>query len=279
MASCDGCGVKFTRLDNLKRHQKFVCKSSSDVGSHPSCQINVGSKHLSKIDRHEDFPSLQNGVDSTKKMDIIPTFDGDEFSGKEPLTRETLIKIMNMLNIPEEEREPLIESELKLNRELAKKHQQADLMKTIKMHTEEEKDDEEEYQEESSKQDDVVQNTSIKNGEFRDYISNNHSDSEEEEEMETDSLPSGAEQVDFIDSSSNNMKHPVIVKASHLTTKVKELVNRFSRLFQEMKANGKDNAEELYILLDELEENGTFTREDCQKAFNAIEDIHNKLSN
>ena len=100
-----------------------------------------------------------------------------------------------------------------------------------------------------------------------------------DEEVEISSLRDGVEKVDFVDSSSNNMKHPVIVKASHLTTKVKELVNRFSRLFQEMKANGKDNAEELYILLDELEENGTFTHEDCRKAFNTIEDIHNKLSN
>ena len=80
------------------------------------------------------------------------------------------------------------------------------------MHTEVEEDEED--QEESSKQDDVAPNTSIKNGEFRDYIPNNHSDKEE-----------------------------------------------------------------LYILLDELEENGTFNHEYCQKTFNAIEDIHNKLSN
>ena len=142
------------------------------------------------------------------------------------------------------------------------------------MHTEEEEED----QEESPKQDDVSQNRSIENGEFRDNMANNLSDSEEE--METSSLSDGMEQVDFNNSSSNNMKRPVIVKAPHLNSKEKELLNQFSRLFQEMNSeNSEDTGEELCILLDKLQDIGTLNAEDCKKAFVAIEDAHNKLSN
>ena len=80
---------------------------------------------ISDIQSHEvpSFIESQDIKSTTKyetnlpKKKEIPTFDGDEFIGKKPLTRETLIKMMDMLNVPEEEREAVIQSELKLNHE------------------------------------------------------------------------------------------------------------------------------------------------------------------
>ena len=76
--------------------------------------------------------------------------------------------------------------------------------------------------------------------------------------------------------SASNMKRPTIVEDLHMDTEKKKLVNRFSRLFQEMK-NGRDNSGELCILLDELKDRGTFDGEECQKLY-AIKDIYNKSS-
>ena len=189
MVRCNACGEDFSRADALTRHRKrrYPCvrKNSYEIDLNNSDR-GVISQHISDA-RSEKVPSFIESQDikSTAKYETnltkkkeIPTFDGDEFIGKKPLTRETLIKMMDMLNVPEEEREAVIQSELKLNRELVKKRKQADLAAMIKMHTEDEED-----QEESPKQDDVSQNRSIENGEFRDNMVNNLSDSEEE--MET----------------------------------------------------------------------------------------------
>ena len=288
MLRCNACGEDFSRADALTRHRKrkYPCvrKNSYEIDLNNSDR-GVISQHTTDA-QSEEVPSFIESQDIKsaakyetnlpEKKDIIPTFDGDEFIGKKPLTRETLIKMMDMLNVPEEEREAVIQSELKRNCDLVKKRKQADLMEMIKMHTEEE---DEEDQEESPKQDDVSQNRSIENGEFRDDMRNNLSDSEEE--IEASSLPYGMEQVNFNDSSSSNsMKRPVIVKAPHLNSKEKELLNQFSRLFQEMNSeNSEDTGEELCILLDKLQGIGTLNAEDCKKAFVAIEDAHNKLSN
>ena len=42
-----------------------------------------------------------------KQKEEIPTFDGAEFCGEKSVSRETLYKMMEMLNIPEERREEI----------------------------------------------------------------------------------------------------------------------------------------------------------------------------
>ena len=64
-------------------YQIFDRKWSADAATNAK-----GKKSVNEIVNEDD--------------DDIPYFDGDEFSGKIPRSRETLIKIMKMLKIPEE---------------------------------------------------------------------------------------------------------------------------------------------------------------------------------
>ena len=64
-------------------YQIFDRKGSADGATNAK-----GQKSLNEIVNEDD--------------DDIPYFDGDEFSGKIPRSRETLYKIMKMLKIPEE---------------------------------------------------------------------------------------------------------------------------------------------------------------------------------
>ena len=91
MTSCLNCGAKFSRPDNLRRHQRYACKSAcSDSANN---QISV----------------KQNSAPSQNKSSTnIPEFDGAEFSREKPLSSETMIKIMDMLNVPKEKREQII---------------------------------------------------------------------------------------------------------------------------------------------------------------------------
>ena len=63
---------------------------------------------------------------------------------------------------------------------------------------------------------------------------------------------------------------PPVVKASHLNTEEKQIANKFSQLFCEMKQTGKNNRGMLYILLDEMRDNGIIDETDYDKVYNAI---------
>ena len=63
---------------------------------------------------------------------------------------------------------------------------------------------------------------------------------------------------------------PPVVKAAHLNTEEKKLVNKFSQLFREMKQTGKDNKGELCILLDRMRDIGLTDEIDYDKAYHAI---------
>ena len=81
--------------------------------------------------------------------------------------------------------------------------------------------------------------------------------------------------ADDVDESDGKLP-PTIVEYPRMDAEEKKVINRFSRLFHETKRNGRDNREELCILLDELKGSGTFNGEECQKAYEAYEDIYNK---
>ena len=63
---------------------------------------------------------------------------------------------------------------------------------------------------------------------------------------------------------------PPVVKAPHLDVGEKKCLNRFSQLFRETKQTGKDNSEQLCILLDRLENHGTLDETSCDKVYDAI---------
>ena len=105
MASCDKCCVIFIRPDNLKRHQRYSCNSTNSRASYHRRQGTFKhkiSKHDDAVDDDEDDygnNTALNGESITKKE--IPEFDGAEFCGEKPKSRETLNRMMAMLKIPE----------------------------------------------------------------------------------------------------------------------------------------------------------------------------------
>ena len=101
MASCDQCCVNFIRPDNLKRHQRYSCNSTNSGGSYHRRQGTF--KH--KISKHDDGGDDDDYDNNTAPKSVtkkeIPEFDGAEFCGEKPKSRETLNRMMAMLNIPE----------------------------------------------------------------------------------------------------------------------------------------------------------------------------------
>ena len=111
MHSCHICGFEFSRRDILSRHlkrkypcdgQKIIQSRNVDCNKHDPTSIN----ELNHMKQSESM--------STKE---IPTFDGAEFCGEKPLSRETLGKMMKMLDIPEERRERIAREEEKYQKE------------------------------------------------------------------------------------------------------------------------------------------------------------------
>ena len=110
MGSCDKCCVNFIRPDNLKRHQRYSCKSSSADGSYHRTDDAFKNKISPK---HDDNNSAGLTQDVSVRQGDIPTFDGAEFSGEKPKSRATLFKMMEMLKIPEHRRKKIATDMLK----------------------------------------------------------------------------------------------------------------------------------------------------------------------
>ena len=166
----------------------------------------------------------------------IPSFDGAEFSGEKAKSRETLNRMMKMLKIPEQRWGSIA----------------TDILK---------QDGEQVYLTPSTKEllplKEVVD------------------ESEDADNSIDESDTSDALLADDVDESDGKLSL-TIVEYPRMDAEEKKVINRFSRLFHETKRNGRDNREELCILLDELKDCGTFNGEDAQKVYDAIEDIYNK---
>ena len=159
---------------------------------------------LSKTSMDDDEIDGLQGIENSPSD--IPTFDGAEFSGEKPKSEKTLVKIMDMLKIPHENRAQILKEETELDKKVRKK------MKSSC----------------NRKQD------------------------------------------------GHSPTPPIRVSMPHLRAEEKTLLNNFSRLFQEMKMNGKDYGEELSYMLDKLRNYGSIDEQCFQKAFNAVGDLCNK---
>ena len=86
MVRCNISGYDFSRRDSLNRHlkRKYPFKKTSRIAA-----------------------GLRSSVSD------IPTFDGSEFNGDQLIPRETLLKIMEMVSIPEDRREHIAREEEK----------------------------------------------------------------------------------------------------------------------------------------------------------------------
>ena len=111
MHSCNQCGATFTRGDNLKRHEKL---HYTDIHSYKSTEPKSYRKRI-KLEADDQEPHSDSEKEAVPNQ--IPTFDGDEFSGKKPKSRETLYKMMKMLKIPEHRWENIATDILKEDRE------------------------------------------------------------------------------------------------------------------------------------------------------------------
>ena len=212
--------------------RKYPCDGRKTIP-----KSNVQSKSFVSSGRND---LRSDKLERTSISQDIPTFDGAEFSGDKPLSRETLFKIMEMLGIPEEKRERFAEGEENLRSE-----------KNSGSH-------------ETEKQ------------EMFEIFQQLHADLTNNKQRENVPEINGKKDHDNHESKDvNDKQRPTRVKAPHMDAEEKKLINRFNRLFQEMKQNGRDNGEELCILLDELKDCGTFNGEDCQKVYDVIGDICN----
>ena len=99
MARCNTCGKDFSRNDALTRHKIYSCSLS------PTVQV---KQNVAKCEESNSKP-----VD--KMSQDIPTFDGVEFSGEKPKSEKTLVKIMDMLKIPNENRAEILKEEKNLD--------------------------------------------------------------------------------------------------------------------------------------------------------------------
>ena len=93
--TCSSCS-RVMRSDNLKRHVK-ICQQSkcyTPFARKDQASERCERKRKISIDKSEE-------VEEKDDANEIPTFDGDEFSGKKPKSRETLNRMMEMLKIPE----------------------------------------------------------------------------------------------------------------------------------------------------------------------------------
>ena len=87
---CSKCGKCLASRHSLSRHKNHHCKSGEKLTDEESC----GAKRR-RI-------SVVSTVNKNPELDYdIPTFDGDEFCGNKPKSRETLNRMMKMMKIPE----------------------------------------------------------------------------------------------------------------------------------------------------------------------------------
>ena len=100
---CERCGNDFARKDILTRHinRKYPCGGA-----------NTPYQRDSSVSRKSRF-SADCPQDVSARQEDIQTFDGAEFSGEKPKSRETLLKMMEMLKIPEHRREKIATDMLK----------------------------------------------------------------------------------------------------------------------------------------------------------------------
>ena len=101
---CDTCFKTYAHRQSLFKHRK-KCKGAYTSTARLSLPTVVDFK-LSRVDRKQQH--LRGDV---------PTFVGAEFCGEKPLSRVTLNKMMEMLNIPKERRERIAREEEKYQKE------------------------------------------------------------------------------------------------------------------------------------------------------------------
>ena len=103
---CERCGNDFARRDSLVRHRrrKYSCGDGDE-----ECDTVQHRERRKKLN-YNDSNVVEEKVLSNSND--IPTFDGSEFCGDKPLTRQTLNKMLKMLRVPENRWNKIADEEL-----------------------------------------------------------------------------------------------------------------------------------------------------------------------
>ena len=208
---CGKCYKTYASRQSLCNHRKICDGKKKSSYIHTSPKSIVPSPE--KMDYAENDEFLQD-IESPDRD--IPTFDGAEFCGDKPLTDDTLLRMMEMLNVPPERRAR--------NLELFRKDQERDKKVREKM-------------------------------------------------------KNSCNVIDTLDSKQDGCPTRQVksLKAyKDLSEQEKALVKKFNQLLQDMETNGKDNGEELCVILNKLRNTGILDEETSQRLFNVMEDIYNE---
>ena len=144
---CKGC-QRVMRSDNLKKHEK-ICRGFLRRHSSRNSSYEQGLLHntpdISKPMTNPPAPKITKSetnlmpiLSTTSKLTMddseidglediegspsdITTIDGAEFSGEKPKSEKTLVKIMDMLKNPHENRAQLLKEETELDKKVRKK--------------------------------------------------------------------------------------------------------------------------------------------------------------
>ena len=100
---CEHCGNDFARSDSLARHRKRKYRCGGDE----ECDTAPRERRTSN---YNDSTVVKKVLSNSK--DDNPTFDGAEFCGDKPLTRQTLNKMLKMLRVPEHRWNKIVDEEL-----------------------------------------------------------------------------------------------------------------------------------------------------------------------
>ena len=136
--ACQYCS-RVMRSDNLKNHVKIHGRTveATNLTTHP-LQTAGQKRPLNVLKKEPIYSEIR------RDMPIeIPTFDGDEFSGKKSKSRDTLYRMAQMLKIPEHSRKSIVTDILKDDR-----NKRVDLSNSIdknKDESNESEDEEEDY--------------------------------------------------------------------------------------------------------------------------------------
>ena len=87
--------------------------------------------------------------------------------------------------------------------------------------------------------------------------------------------------IDTLDSKQDDCCPPIrqvksLKACKDLSEQEKTLVDKFNQLLREMEVSGRDNGEELCVILNKLRNTGILDEETSQRLFNVMEDIYNE---
>ena len=107
---CERCGNDFARSDSLARHRRRKYRCGGDGVE--ECDTALRHRERWRKPNYKDSTVVEKVLWNSNDDENNPTFDGAEFCGDKPLTRQTLNKMLKMLRVPEHRWNKIVDKEL-----------------------------------------------------------------------------------------------------------------------------------------------------------------------